>query len=218
MIDLDGVGMTSQRSRNRLVEKLKEMGVSSEEILATIKHTPRHYFIDEALASRAYENHSLPIGHGQTISQPYMVARMTEMLYETGPMRRVLEIGAGCGYQTTILSRLSNEVYCIERIEALVRKLRSNLFGLKVNNVRTLHADGFQGWSEKSPFDAILVAAAPLTVPEKLLGQLDVGGRLIIPVGEDGQQELKLIKRGSNGFHEETLEKVSFVPLLNGVV
>ena len=183
MADPRGIGMTSQRARNRLVEQLRGMGIQSEEILEVIRTTPRHLFVDEALASRAYENTALPIGFGQTISQPYIVAAMTEALYTSGRLDRVLEVGAGCGYQSAILAQLAGRVFSLERIAALANKLRSRLHELRINNVRVRHADGYLGWPEQAPFDAILVAAAPVGLPAALVEQLAVGGRMVIPVG-----------------------------------
>ncbi len=211
-----GIGMTSQRARDRLCDRLQEMGIRSQQVLEVMRRVPRHIFLDEALASRAYENTALPIGHGQTISQPYTVARMTEALVESGPLERVLEVGGGCGYQTAVLSRLCREVYTIERLRDLVRRLRRNLRDLRIYNARVLHGDGFSGWPSAAPFDAILVAAAPRQVPGALLEQLKPGGRLVIPVGSAGEQRLLLIRREDNGFHETELEWVSFVPLVQG--
>ncbi len=208
--------MTSQRARNRLVEQLRGMGIGNEQVLEVIRTTPRHLFVDEALASRAYENTALPIGFGQTISQPYIVAAMTEALLSTGRLDRVLEIGAGCGYQSAVLAQLAGRVFSIERIAAFVNKLRNRMHELKLTNVRVRHGDGFEGWPSNGPFDAILVAAAPVGVPEALVEQLALGGRLIIPVGRAGDQELRLLTRTVGGFEEQILEKVSFVPLLDG--
>ncbi|NNM01079.1 MAG: protein-L-isoaspartate(D-aspartate) O-methyltransferase [Gammaproteobacteria bacterium] len=215
-LDHRGIGMTSQRSRNRLVDALRAMGIESETVLELIRSTPRHLFVDEALGSRAYENTALPIGHGQTISQPYIVAQMTEALLDSGPMERVLEVGAGCGYQSAILARLARQVYAIERLDALARKLRTRLQALQINNVVVRHGDGMQGWPSKAPFDAILVAAAPVGVPLALLEQLADGGRIVIPVGRPGDQDLRLITREANDYTEQSLERVSFVPLLAG--
>jgi len=212
-----GIGMTSQRTRDRLITRLVEMGIKSRDVLDVIKNTPRHIFVDEALASRAYENTALPIGYNQTISQPYIVARMTEALLEDGRPKSVLEVGTGCGYQTAILAQLADKVYSIERIDALVKKARATLTTLKLRNVRLKHGDGNRGWREYAPFDGILVAAAPTGVPEKLLQQLAVNGRLIIPVGRAGEQKLLLIKRTETGFEEQQLDMVSFVPMLEGV-
>ncbi len=215
--DFQGIGMTSQRARNRLVEQLQKMGVQSETVLDVIKTTPRHIFVDEALASRAYDNTALPIGHNQTISQPYIVARMTEALLAGGIPDNVLEIGTGCGYQTIVLSRLVKHVYTIERIEALLFKARERFYSLKSRNISARHGDGNLGWPGKAPFDGIVVSAAPAGVPEKLLEQLAVNGRLIIPVGKSGGQELLLITRTVDGFEEQHLDSVSFVPMLEGV-
>ncbi len=212
-----GIGMTSQRARNRLVEQLQQMGVASEEVLEVIKTTPRHLFVDEALASRAYDNTALPIGHNQTISQPYIVARMTEALLADGLPEKVLEIGTGCGYQTLVLSRLVKQVYSIERIEALLFKARERFYSLKTRNISAQHGDGNLGWPSKAPFDGIVVSAAPIGVPEKLLEQLAINWRLVIPVGKSGGQELLLIKRTEDGFEEKRLDSVSFVPMLEGV-
>ena len=193
------------------------MGIRSEEILEIIRTTPRHLFVDEALASRAYENTALPIGFGQTISQPYIVAAMTEALFGSGRLDRVLEVGAGCGYQSAVLSQVAGRVFAIERIAALANRLRSRLHELRITNVRVRHGDGFLGWSDNGPYDAILVAAAPVGVPAQLVDQLAVGGRMVIPVGPAGSQELRLITRTATGLEEAILERVSFVPLLDGV-
>ncbi len=212
-----GIGMTSQRSRDRLIVQLREMGIQSEKVLEVMRNMPRHIFIDEALASRAYDNTALPIGHNQTISQPYIVARMTEALLEEGKIDKVLEIGTGCGYQTAILSKLVGKVYSIERIDALLTRAREKFSVLKCHNIRTRHGDGTGGWPEYAPYDGILVSAAPIGVPEKLLDQLAVGGRLIIPVGKSGEQELLCITRHDDGFSEKRLDWVSFVPLVEGI-
>lgn len=217
MADRIGIGMTSQRARNRLVDQLRTMGITSEVVLDLIRTTPRHLFVDEALASRAYENNALPIGYGQTISQPYVVAAMTQALLETGPMARVLEIGGGCGYQSALLARIATQVYTVERIAALANRLRTRLYELKISNVRVRHGDGRLGWPAHAPFDAVLVAAAATSVPPKLLEQLAVGGRAIMPIGRQGEQMLTLIRRTSEGFQEEHLQRVSFVPLLENV-
>ena len=209
--------MTSQRARNRLVEQLRSMGINDEAVLEIMRTTPRHLFVDEALASRAYENTALPIGYGQTISQPYIVAAMTQALYATGTCDKVLEIGAGCGYQSAILAHLANRVFAIERIEALANRLRTRLHELRISNVRVRHGDGYRGWPTNGPFDGILVAAAPVGVPEQLFDQLAPGGRLIIPIGRAGFQDLRLYTKNNGGIDEEILEQVSFVPLLEGV-
>ena len=214
-LERQGIGMTSQRTRERLVSRLVGQGIRNERVLEVMRSVPRHLFVDEALASRAYEDTALPIGCGQTISQPYVVARMTEALMEVSP-RRVLEVGSGCGYQTAILSLLVPEVYSIERISALYQKARRHLAELQVSNVRLRHGDGYRGWPAAAPFDAILVAAAPAELPEALLAQLAEGGRLIIPVGSGCEQELRVITRSGGQFKQEVLERVVFVPMLSG--
>ncbi|MEW5755697.1 MAG: protein-L-isoaspartate(D-aspartate) O-methyltransferase [Pseudomonadota bacterium] len=211
-----GIGMTSQRTRDRLINRLKEQGITDPRVLDTMRVTPRHIFVEEALSSRAYEDTALPIGYGQTISQPYVVARMTEALLAGGPLNKVLEIGAGCGYQTAILAQLVGYVYSVERIAPLVEAARRNVRELRLRNVRIAHNDGSWGWTEYAPYDGILAAAAPEHVPEALLGQLAVGGRLVIPVGPQGKQQLTLIIRREEGFEHTVLEQVSFVPMLRG--
>lgn len=212
-----GIGMTSERTRIRLVKLLRDMGISDPQVLNVIQTTPRHLFVDEGLASRAYENTALPIGYGQTISQPYIVARMTELLLQ-GPVVKVLEIGAGCGYQTVILAQFAKQVYAIERISMLANKLRSRIQDLRYRNILVKHGDGMLGWPENGPYDAILAAAAPLQVPTVLLQQLKIGGRIVIPVGNEGQQQLMLIRREDEDTYKETiLDPVSFVPMRQGV-
>lgn len=215
--DPRGIGMTSARTRERLISRLREQGVRNEAVLDRIRNVPRHLFVDEALASRAYEDTALPIGHGQTISQPYIVARMTGALLRDGIPRSVLEIGTGCGYQTAVIAGLVAQVFSIERLQPLVRRARSRLRELGLHNVRIRHGDGFKGWPGKAPFDGILVTAAPRSVPDALLEQLADGGRMIIPVGQSGAQELLQITRRGDEFHREILAAVSFVPLLEGV-
>ena len=215
--NLQGIGMTSARTRDRLIARLIEMGIKSEAVLSAIKNTPRHIFVDEALASRAYENTALPIGYNQTISQPYIVAKMTEALTGNGNLEKVLEIGTGCGYQTAILAQLVGRVFSIERIDALLKKARINLNTLSIRNARLKHGDGNLGWPEYAPYDGILVAAAPIGVPETLLKQLAINGRLVIPVGQAGDQKLLLITRTDSGYEEQQLDMVSFVPMLEGV-
>jgi protein-L-isoaspartate(D-aspartate) O-methyltransferase len=215
---LAGIGMTSMRTRKRLVERLREAGISNERVLEAVLSVPRHIFLDEALASRAYEDTSLPIGQGQTISQPYIVARMTELLLAGGPCRRVLEIGTGSGYQAAILGKVVDEVYTVERVRSLMTQAMSRLFKLGYGNIRFRHGDGSLGWSEHAPYDGILVTAAPPSVPEALLEQLAPEGRMIIPVGAGRTQELQLITRAANGFARAHVEAVSFVPLLEGQV
>lgn len=212
-----GIGMTSERTRIRLAKQLIDMGISNKEVLEQIKIVPRHLFIDEGLASRAYENTALPIGHGQTISQPYIVARMTEILLN-GPHDKVLEIGAGSGYQSAVLAKFVSKIFAVERIAPLAIKLRERIQQLRYPNILVKHGDGMEGWAENGPYDAILAAAAPVVVPPKLLEQLKIGGRLIIPVGSEGQQTLLLITReDETNFSEEKLDAVSFVPMRSGV-
>jgi len=217
--DQRGIGLTSQRARDRLVARLREMGIVDETVLEVVRSTPRHLFVDEALASRAYENTALPIGFGQTISQPYVVARMTAALLRHPPLTRVLEVGAGSGYQTAVLARLVGHVYCVERVAPLAIQLRRRMASLGQHNVSVRHGDGRLGWSRHAPFDAVLVAAAAVGVPPALVEQLAVGGRLVMPVGHDGgvQQLLCLLKQADGSVREEPLESVSFVPLLDGV-
>lgn len=216
-VTLSGIGMTSARTRERLVQRLVEQGIKDGRILDRIRSVPRHRFVDEALASRAYEDTALPIGHGQTISQPYVVARMTEALLARGTPGTVLEVGAGCGYQTAVLAPLVGELFSIERIKPLVSRARSRIEELGFENVKLRHADGMLGWKSRAPFDAILVAAAPHAVPPQLLQQLADGGRLVLPVGPEGQQELLRITRRGDQFARERLGFVSFVPLVGGV-
>lgn len=216
-INLQGIGMTSQRTRERLISLLIEMGIKSDTVLDVVRRVPRHIFVDEALASRAYENTALPIGYNQTISQPYIVARMVEALLDKGKPEKVLEIGTGCGYQTAILANLVPRVYSVERIDALLTRARNNLRTLKIYNSRVKHADGNLGWPEYAPYDGIIVSAAPVGVPEQLLQQLAINGRLVIPVGSAGEQKLLLITRTEEGYQEEQLHMVSFVPMLEGV-
>ncbi len=212
-----GIGMTSQRTRDRLVRRLMEQGVEDRRVLDVMRSMPRHIFVDEALSSRAYEDTALPIGYGQTISQPYVVARMTELLLQGSELKRVLEVGTGCGYQAAVLSQLIEQVYSVERIEALVGIAQRHLRKLGIRNVRVSHTDGVWGLEERAPFDGILVAAAPESVPESLKEQLAMGGRLVIPVGPPGRQDLLLITRTDEGFQQQVLDYVSFVPLLGGV-
>lgn len=209
--------MTSQRTRDRMLSRLREQGIKDEIVLSAIGNTPRHIFVDEALSIRAYEDVSLPIGFGQTISQPYIVARMSELLRNGQTLQKVLEIGTGCGYQTAVLSKLAKEVYSVERIRPLVMKARGHLRELKCVNVKLAHADGNIGLNEVAPFDGILVTAAASHIPQELLDQLAVHGRLIIPVGTD-EQILHLVERLSETKYRQTkLEPVKFVPLLGGI-
>ncbi len=211
-----GIGMTSQRTRDRLADTLIEMGIMSEVVLDAIRTTPRHLFVDEALATRAYENTALPIGFNQTISQPYIVAKMTEALIKDRKLEKVLEIGTGCGYQTVIMAQFTKRIYTIERINDLLIRAREQFQKLGFTNVRTKYADGNIGWPTQAPFDAIIVAAAPIGVPDALLEQLAIDGRLVIPVGKSGDQKLLLITRTQEGFEEEVIDSVSFVPMLGG--
>jgi protein-L-isoaspartate(D-aspartate) O-methyltransferase len=217
---MQGIGMTSARTRERLVQRLSTHGIHSEAVLDRIRNTPRHLFVDEALASRAYEDSALPIGQGQTISQPYIVGLMTQALIENGntPRRpdKVLEVGTGCGYQTAVLAALVGQVFTIERIAGLLRQAKQRLASLGIANVRFRHGDGFEGWPGQAPFDGILVTAAPGEVPQTLLDQLAPGGRLVIPVGPPGNQELVRIERTDTGFARQHLCWVAFVPLLEG--
>jgi len=218
-INLQGIGMTSQRTRDRLIERLRSQGISDSKVLDIIRATPRHIFLDEALSHRAYEDSALPIGFQQTLSQPYIVARMTELLLALGPRERVLEVGTGSGYQTAILAQLVDRVFSVERIRPLQEKARQRLRHLKLHNVHLRHADGGMGWPQRGPFDAILSAAAPEVVPQELLDQLAVGGRLVIPVGKQGQQQsLYVYDRHEDGFDEQCIEPVMFVPMVGGVV
>ncbi len=216
-VRLAGIGMTSARTRDRLVQRLREQGIANLAVLDRVRNVPRHIFVDEALGSRAYEDTALPIGFGQTISQPYIVARMTEALLEAGVPDNVLEVGTGCGYQTAILAPLVARVYTIERIEPLLARARLRLKELGIRNVRFRHGDGTLGWKAHAPFDGILVAAAPLTVPEALIRQLRIGGRLIVPVGPEGEQELVRFTRREQRLERDSLGSVAFVPLVGGM-
>lgn len=212
-----GMGMTSQRTRDRMLARLREQGIKDEVVLSAIAGIPRHIFVDEALSIRAYEDVALPIGFGQTISQPYIVARMSEILRNGNPLQKVLEIGTGCGYQTAVLSKIAKEVYSVERIRPLVMKARGHLRELKCTNVKLGHSDGTMGLPEHAPFDAIIVTAAASHIPQDLLNQLAIGARLVIPVGVD-EQILTLVERRSEVDYRQTkLEVVKFVPLLGGI-
>jgi protein-L-isoaspartate(D-aspartate) O-methyltransferase len=211
-----GIGMTSARTRDRLVERLRAHGIRSEAVLNQIRNVPRHLFVDEALASRAYEDTALPIGHGQTISQPYVVAKMTEALLDGFTGEKVLEIGTGCGYQTAVLAPLVKKIYSVERIPQLLKKTRQRLRDLDIYNVQFRPGDGWEGWPKYAPYDGIIVAAAAPVVPEKLLEQLAPGGRLVMPVGQPGYQELMLVTRKQDHYEQATLGGVSFVPLVQG--
>jgi protein-L-isoaspartate(D-aspartate) O-methyltransferase len=215
--DLQGIGMTSQRTRDRLVTRLREQGINDERVLDALRAVPRHIFVDEAMAHRAYEDTALPIGHGQTISQPFIVGLMTQTLLDR-PRERVLEIGTGSGYQTAVLAALVKRVFTVERIAPLLERARERFRALKLRNVRAKYDDGTLGWPEQGPFDGIIVTAAARTVPDALLEQLAVGGRMVIPVGHDNRQELLVIDRTPEGLREERIEYVRFVPLLRGTV
>jgi protein-L-isoaspartate(D-aspartate) O-methyltransferase len=215
-LDIRGIGMTSQRTRTRLVERLREQGIGSEQILDVIRQVPRHAFIDEALAHRAYEDTALPIGFSQTISQPYVVAKMTELLLAEGPVEKVLEVGTGSGYQTAILASLVEKVYTVERISGLLTRARERLGTVGYRNIQFKHTDGGMGWPERGPFDAILVTASPREVPQSLIEQLADNGRMLVPVGEARQQDLLLITRHGDEIVQEVMEPVKFVPLLSG--
>ena len=212
---LHGIGMTSQRTRDRMVQRLREQGIKDEVVLGAMNAIPRHIFVDEALSIRAYEDVSLPIGYGQTISQPYIVARMTEILRSGSPLGRVLEIGTGCGYQTSVLSRLAQYVYSVEGFSPLLMKARNNLRELRTRNVKVKHADGHYGLPDLAPFDGIIVTAGATHIPNELLQQLSVGGRMVIPVGTQ-EQTLVLVERLPEEFRQTQLEAVKFVPLLGG--
>lgn len=214
-MDMMGIGMTSMRTRERLITRLMEQGITNYEVLEVMRATPRHAFVDEALAHRAYEDTALPIGFGQTISQPYIVARMTELLLQPGKPNKVLEIGTGSGYQTSILAPLVGELYSLERIKGLLDKARLRVRALKLRNVQLRLADGLAGWSDKGPFDAILSAAAPEQIPAELIDQLAVGGRMIMPVGTNAQQ-LIVVDKTSSGIEKKVIEDVNFVPMLSG--
>ncbi len=214
--ELQGIGMTSRRTRMRLVQRLKESGIESDRVLEVMGQVPRHIFLDEALSHRAYEDSSLPIGYGQTLSQPYIVARMTELLLRHEPAR-LLELGTGSGYQTAVLSQLFDQIYSVERIKPLQDRARDRLRQLNIRNVMLKHADGGMGWPERGPFDGIIVTAAPMEVPSELLDQLADGGVLVAPVGEEHQVLVEVIRNGDR-FERRELEPVRFVPLLGGVV
>ncbi|MDD2658888.1 MAG: protein-L-isoaspartate(D-aspartate) O-methyltransferase [Methylococcales bacterium] len=214
---LQGIGMTSLRTRERMIKRLSEQGIHNKKILEIMRDTPRHIFMDEALASRAYEDTALPIGYNQTISQPYIVAKMTELLLgSSGHLGKILEIGTGCGYQTAILAQLVDHVYSIERILPLQKKAQDHLWDLKLKNISYLYSDGNLGWPDYAPFDGILASAAAVEIPLQLLQQLAVGGIMVIPIGQNGQQALQRVTRKTSGYDIEQLEAVTFVPFLSG--
>jgi protein-L-isoaspartate(D-aspartate) O-methyltransferase len=213
-MDVHGIGMTSQRTRDRLIQRLREEGISDERVLEAMRNVPRHLFVDEALATRAYEDTALPIGQGQTISQPYIVALMTQALLAGGRLKKVLEVGTGSGYQTAVLAQLVDTVYSVERIEPLMKLARKRLREIGCRNVQIKLSDGSWGWKDHAPYDGIIVTAAPAEVPPALLEQLAPGGRLIIPVGGPAMQELLLVQHTDKGLSQERLELVNFVPLV----
>lgn len=210
-----GIGMTSQRTRGRMIDRLRTQGIRDEVVLAAMNAVPRHLFVDEAMSHLAYDDKSLPIGFGQTISQPYIVARMIEVLRAGKPLNRVLEVGTGCGYQAAVLGQLSRDVYSVERIQPLYERARNQLHELQAANVRLSYADGGMGLPLQAPFDGIIMAAAATHIPQALLDQLAVGGRMVLPMGAH-EQTLFLIERDANGYRETALETVKFVPLLMG--
>jgi protein-L-isoaspartate(D-aspartate) O-methyltransferase len=215
-LDVSGVGMTSQRTRNRLTDRLREQGILNEAVLQVMASTPRHLFVDEALAHRAYEDTALPIGNSQTISQPYIVARMTDLLFRDAQPESVLEVGTGSGYQTAILAQLVDQVFTVERISKLLDRALGRFRQLGLHQIKSKYDDGHLGWAEKGPFDAIIVTASPREVPSALLAQLAPGGRLIIPIGDPETQTLTMVERSSDGFDTTLVEPVRFVPLLGG--
>jgi protein-L-isoaspartate(D-aspartate) O-methyltransferase len=212
-----GIGMTSQGTRDRLVTTLRQEGIRDERVLKAITQVPRHKFVDEALSSRAYENTALPIGQSQTISQPWIVARMTEAILDGGQPEKVLEVGTGSGYQAAILSHLVKRVFTVERIEELLKLARRRFHNLRLNNIYVRYADGHLGWPSQAPFDGIMVTAVAQSLPMELLEQLRVGGVLVIPVEKNGQQRLTTVRRNEDGFEETDLGAVVFVPLLSGL-
>ncbi len=216
-ISHQGIGMTSLRTRERMIKRLAEQGITNKRVLEVMRDTPRHIFMDEALSSRAYEDTALPIGYNQTISQPYIVARMTEELLDSARnLKKVLEIGTGCGYQAAILAQLVGHVYSVERILSLQKKAKLHIGELAFRNISYLHGDGHLGWSNYAPFDGILVSAAPAEIPVMLLKQLSIGGVMVIPTGSSGMQVLQKIIRTPSGYEKENLEAVTFVPFLSG--
>lgn len=215
-LDLEGIGMTSRRTRMRLIQRLRDEGITNEDVLQVMLDTPRHIFLDEALSHRAYEDTALPIGHNQTISQPYIVARMTELILQTSP-RRVLELGTGSGYQAAVLAQLVDEVYSVERINPLLEKAVQRFKALGLKNISTRHADGGIGWPERGLYDAVIMTAAPTEIPLELVRQLKEGGRMILPLG-DAQQSLTIVTRRGSSYEQKIIEPAMFVPFLPGTI
>ena len=213
-----GIGMTSQRTRDRLVARLSDQGIDNIAVLDVMRSTPRHVFIDEALSHRAYEDAALPIGQGQTISQPFIVGLMTQVLLSHGNLDSVLEVGTGCGYQTAVLSQLVKRVCTMERIGSLQDGAEQRLRQLGLRNIEYRHGDGYVGWKARAPFDGIIITAAPREIPKMLLAQLALGGKMVLPVGEDGNQALQVITKTAEGFDTEPLIPVRFVPLQSGIL
>jgi len=214
---LSGIGMTSQRTRMRMIERLRSNGITDEIVLSAMGAIPRHLFVEEALASRAYEDVALPINYGQTISSPWMVARMSELLRTQSALGKVLEIGTGCGYQTAVLAKLANQVFSVERIGPLLTKTRIRLHKLQIKNIALKHADGLLGLPDASPFDGIIMTAVTTHIPDTLLEQLAIGGRIVFPRGSN-KQNLCIIEKNANGYEETMLEEVNFVPIISGVI
>ena len=217
--EMAGIGMTSQRTRERLISRLIEQGITNQKVLDVIRMTPRHIFLDEALSHRAYEDTALPIGFAQTLSQPYIVARMTEILLSQGPLKKVLEIGTGSGYQAAVLAQLTEQLYSVERIEPLLNKAKQRFRKLGLSNISAHLSDGCFGWEKQAPYDGIITTAAPQSIPESLLDQLAPNGILVIPVGSGDDQDLSVVRRvgSSCEFDQTIVEKVKFVPLLGGL-
>ncbi len=213
-----GIGMTSERTRLRMIERLRQQNINDERVLMAMSNVPRHLFVDEALSHRAYEDTALPISHGQTISQPWVVARMTEVILQDDVPEKILELGTGSGYQAAVLGQLIDQVFSIERIDKLTKPARRRFINMGYRNIRCKTGDGFEGWASEAPFDVIICTAAPEKIPYSLLDQLKEGGKMILPVGDKDKQELIALIKGEDGFSQEKLGEVFFVPLLEGVV